>query len=323
MNLKCTMCYNALDMEKQIKLKSGYFQSYEYFKIQKQIGNEPVYFVVQDFDESSPTFGLNAINLFIYSPKDRVLRSLGEPSFFSIQARPSLEEILKTVDEYAKDKKAVLTIIDSLDFGVNQVYRQKGYKEKDYETSFLNLEQSEAELLDTFKKELRRVLKKDLGVIIKEVPEIEDLIHTYAKSYELSNKEIPDRFFEEARCKMGFGSHRYYYAVDSKGNLLGTLAMVIYNGEAKELHSSLTQFAYDNKLPAQDFLHWHVIKEAKKLKCKTFNTAGFQKFPATPKEKGIKQFKLKYNGEVCPMVEFRKYYGIWRFYYGFKRAVQR
>jgi hypothetical protein len=227
------------------------------------------------------------------------------------------------VDDYAKNKKVVLTIIDSLEFGIKQIYQQRGYKSKYYETSILNLEQSESELLTTFKKELRRMLKKDFSIKIKEISNIEDLISIYTKCYERSNKEIPDKFIEEARYKMEYGSHKYYFAKDSKGNLLGTLAMVIYNGEAKELHSSLTQFAYDNKLPAQDFLHWHSIKEAKKLKCRTFNMAGFQKLPSTPKENGIKQFKLKYNGEVYPKVEFRKYYGIWRFYYGFKRAIQR
>jgi lipid II:glycine glycyltransferase (peptidoglycan interpeptide bridge formation enzyme) len=323
MDLKCITYDSIDDLEKQVKLQSGYFQSYEYFKIQKQIGNDPIYFVVQDFDESSPTFGLNAINLFIYSQKDRVIRSIGEPSFFSVQTRPALNEILTGVDEYAKNKKVVLTIIDSLDFSMKQIYQQRGYKVKDYETSILNLEQSESELLTTFKKELRRLLKKDFDIIIKEISNIEDLIYSYTKCYEMSNKEIPDRFFEEAQYKIEYGSHKYYFAEDSKGNLLGTLAMVVCNGEAKELHSSLTQYAYDNKLPAQDFLHWHIIKEAKKLKCKTFNIAGFQKLPATPKEKGIKQFKLKYSGEVYPMIEFRKYYGIWRVYYGIKRLLSR
>lgn len=316
MDLKYTIHFDILDLEKDIHL-TNYFQSYEYFKVQKTIGNTPMYVIVRDKNR------INMINMFIHYPKDKIIRSLGEPLFLKSHIEESLKCALDFVDAYSKKNNIRLSIIDCIDFGLTQVYQEKKYTIERYSTSILDLQQTEEQLLMLFKKELRRILKKDYGIQVIEITNPDELEEVYGKCYKLSDKLIPDRFFEEARRKMKFNSHHYYYAIDATGELLGTLAMVIYNGEARELHSSLTKYSYDNRLPAQDFLHWHIIKEAKKKGCTTFNTAGFQILPKSQKEAGIRQYKLKYNGEIYPMLEMRKYYGVWRYIYGVRRILQK
>lgn len=282
-----------------------YYQSDDYYKQQNAIGNNAMFITA------------NNTTLLIVI-ENKILRILGSPECKGDTA--NISKLLKMIDEKAKEEGVKLSIWNT-DFKMDG--RRYKYRVKQYLTSKIDLTPTEEQLLTSFKKEVRRNIVHANGIIVREGTTFKEIEKAYKRSYKLSNKEMPERFFETVEYNMLKSKcFHYYYAESDNGNLLGTLAMVIYKEEAKELHSSTTEYAYNNKLNAQDILHWHLIKEAKRLGCKRFDLAGYELEPKTPKEKGIKQFKTKWNGQEYNMYEYRKYYGRWRMYYGIKRILQ-
>jgi lipid II:glycine glycyltransferase (peptidoglycan interpeptide bridge formation enzyme) len=88
-------------------------------------------------------------------------------------------------------------------------------------------------------------------------------------------------------------------------DILACLGMYVFNSVATENASSLSPLAYQNKIPAQDLLHWEMMLEAKRMGCHTFDMAGVNPNPQTPKESGIRRFKEKWGGKY---VEYNIYH---------------
>ena len=92
--------------------------------------------------------------------------------------------------------------------------------------------------------------------------------------------------------------YHFFVVKDKNHNILAVLAMYVYNGTATEIASALAPLSFEKKIPAQDLLHWEMMKVAKKLGCHTFDLAGFNPCPRTKKEEGIAKFKGKWGGVI-------------------------
>ena len=102
----------------------------------------------------------------------------------------------------------------------------------------------------------------------------------------------------------GIGYKKYYQffvAKDQKGSVLATLGTYRFKGVATEIMSHRSKGSFDNNLPAQDLLHWEIIKYHKSLGDHWFNLAGYSPNPNTPKEEGIRNFKKKWGGQEIPV----------------------
>ena len=102
------------------------------------------------------------------------------------------------------------------------------------------------------------------------------------------------------------GYYHYFIAESINGSTLATLGMYIFNGVATEIMSTLAPEALKLKVPAQDILHWEMMLEAKHLGCLTFDLAGINTNPQTPKEIGIRRFKEKWGGEYVEYYTYKK-----------------
>jgi lipid II:glycine glycyltransferase (peptidoglycan interpeptide bridge formation enzyme) len=64
--------------------------------------------------------------------------------------------------------------------------------------------------------------------------------------------------------------------------------------------------AQQEKIPAQDLLHWELMLRSRQLGCRAFDLAGISPDPATPKEVGIRRFKEKWGGEYVEYYTFER-----------------
>ena len=99
--------------------------------------------------------------------------------------------------------------------------------------------------------------------------------------------------------------------VNDSDIVLACLGMYIFNGVATEFASSISALAYEKKIPVQDILHWEMMLEAKRMGCHTFDMAGVNPSPQTPKEKGIRQFKEKWGGRYVEYNIYHKDMMLW------------
>lgn len=97
-----------------------------------------------------------------------------------------------------------------------------------------------------------------------------------------------------------------YFLAEKDGHPIAALGMFAVNGVATEIMSSISVSALKEKIPAQDLLHWELMLWAKRTGCHTYDLAGFNPTPKSPKEKGIARFKKKWGGEPVNHNVFRK-----------------
>jgi hypothetical protein len=90
------------------------------------------------------------------------------------------------------------------------------------------------------------------------------------------------------------GCYRFYVARHA-GQPAGTLGVYIWKGVATEIASTRSDEAIREQWPVQDLLHWHAMTELQH-EVETFHLAGYNPAEdASPKEKGIRQFKRKWG----------------------------
>ena len=176
----------------------------------------------------------------------------------------------------------------------------------------VDIEKEENELFMGLKNAARKCIKKckRLGVFVEKIKTIDEFREVYWRTYVESENQ-------QGRSANPFspiewendvnGYCHYYISRDENNDILACLGMCCFNGIAKEIASTLTPKAHDQKVPAQDLLHWELMLEAKRMGCHTFDLAGVKPNPLDSKEIGIKRFKKKWGGKYVEFNKYRRY----------------
>ncbi len=196
---------------------------------------------------------------------------------------------------------------------LKDIFQSFGFETKKWATYLVDLKQDEDSLWMYIGKSARKALKKvkEMDVVVKKVKDYDEYLEKFIKSYNKMEKEFgrtgpPLWFVKKTKCLDVLNSYYHYYYAEYKGNIVGVIGMYAYNGYATEITSSMSKLAYENKIYVQDLLHWEMFLDAKRLGCHTFDFAGVNPDPQTPKEKGIRQFKKKWGGKYLEFYIFEK-----------------
>lgn len=195
-----------------------------------------------------------------------------------------------------------------------QVFEQHGYEPDKWATLLVDLTADEETLwMDLHKagrKSVRKARREEL--VVRRITGLDDYLQNfyapYAATHAATGSSInPPRvarvvFEEDADT----GYYEYFVAESAEGRVLGLLGMYMFNGVATEISSALTPYAYEEKLPAQDILHWEMILYAKAHGCHTFDLAGIDPDPTDSKARGIRRFKEKWGGRFVEFYRFNK-----------------
>lgn len=197
------------------------------------------------------------------------------------------------------------------DDDIKDLFLEKGYEINEMQTAIVDLTPDLEEIFAGFHRSAQKGIRKceKEKITIKESQTLKDF-RTYFLDPALSAKEIEDEEGSEKRESLFHIGYPDYYnfftALDASGNILATLGTYRYNGLVTETTSSITPAGWESKLPAQDLLHWHAFQKHKSLGDQVFDLAGFLKTPRTPKEEGIKRFKLKWGNQALPILQYKK-----------------
>jgi len=253
------------------------------------------------------------------------LEWLDGPIFFAQDGKDRLETVkclLNWVDDYTKKNKlyyvSVLGLSHAsayqLDEGILSMMSKHGYVPSKWATYLVDLNHSEDDLLKNLNRAAIKNIKKreKMGCEIRRLTSFNEIENFFYKPYcafeEATGRKVMNPIgvtkilWEEDDHQY----YQYYAAITADGEVIGTLAMYIFNGVATEIASSISPQALEQKIPAQDFLHWHLLLEAKRLGCHTFDLAGVAPQPANAKEEGIRRFKAKWGGEYVEYYQYNK-----------------
>lgn len=248
--------------------------------------------------------------------------SMGGPVIIEDTSAVSCVDILLDyVDSYSgKNKIRSVTISPfryQQNYSTNQeildLFMKKGYSKKIWGSYLIDLSVSEDELLKSFEHSARKSLKQmiDKKIIIKKVNGSDEYIEKFIKPYnrieaEFGRSGIPICFAKKERISDISDKYYHYFYAEYNGNIEAVLGMFIYNGYATEVMSATSKLTYENKIYAQDVLHWEMYKYAKSVGCHTFDLAGVNPSPANSKEEGIRRFKKKWGGVYIEYPIFEK-----------------
>ncbi len=238
-----------------------------------------------------------------------------------------LKGFLKWVERYALTH--AIGVVRSNGFAVTSRLSQTplivtalaefGYKSSKWATLLVDLAVDEEHLWYRLDQAARNKIRKceRERVRVRKIIDFQDYIVNYHKPYAMAKEAyggtpsplyVAQVMFEEDLR----GYNTYFVAESQDGQVLATLGMYIFNGTATEMASALTPAAHELKIPAQDILHWEMIKYAKAHGCHTFNLAGIAPEPRDAKEAGIRRFKEKWGGRYVEYYRFEKVMWTWR-----------
>jgi len=201
--------------------------------------------------------------------------------------------------KYAFDKEIAL------------IYKNLGFSVETWASYLLDLNKTEDELFSNTKHSARKCIKKchRMGIKVEKIKNIEELKNIFWKYRSKFEKEFkrPVRVFSPVAWEEDKNKRYHYFITKSSDNrILAVLGMYIFNGIATEIASSISLYAYQKKIPAQDLLHWEMILAAKRLGCRIFDLAGINPNPKDSKEEGIRRFKEKWGGRYTEYYVYKK-----------------
>ncbi|MDO8873700.1 MAG: peptidoglycan bridge formation glycyltransferase FemA/FemB family protein [Methanoregula sp.] len=201
----------------------------------------------------------------------------------------------------------------SNDTRILNIFEQFGYTRKIWGTYLVDLTQDEDKLWMSLEHSARKSLKQmdGRGVIVKKVSGPQEFIEKFIIPYnrmekEFGRSEIPLWSAETIKNTENHDKYYHYFYAELGGNIEAVLGMPVYNGYATEIMSSTSKLAYENKIYAQDLLHWEMFRYAKSIGCHTFDLAGVNPHPSNAKEEGIRRFKKKWGGHYIEYSVFEK-----------------
>lgn len=232
---------------------------------------------------------------------------------------------LKCIDEQVRRSGAYVvnfhmptTAISSTsatNLDIRHIFAANGYTIMPWLTALVDLSVDEDEIFARFNRSARKGIRRceKEGIWVEkcdcEAMFLEDFCSTY---YGVSGKgtafDLANKRRALATWRIGDDAYRFFVARDMECQVLGTLGSYRFNGIATEIMSSRTAEADARHLPVQDLLHWELFRAHKALGDHTFNLAGFNPDPKTPKEIGIRRFKEKWGGSVVEVPYFTKHF---------------
>lgn len=246
----------------------------------------------------------------IYLPCYPTLHCQDGPMLTNGQDFESLERLLVWLKAYARETSA-LRISGTFSRTAPPehleacavVLRRQGFAVSPWGTFLVDLNLEEEQLLKGLDYSVRKNIRKcqDLGISCRHMGNIEEFERIFFETYKASENAYGRSCNPFSSFRPLFSSpidrfYDYFVACTPEGTPLATLGLYCFNRTGTETASTLTPLAYERKIPAQDLLHWHVIKFAKEKGMSLFDLAGVNPEPLTDKERGIHRFKKKWGG---------------------------
>jgi len=193
------------------------------------------------------------------------------------------------------------------------LFVQGGYDHLNWATVLVDLSLD----METLWRDLNRAARKCVnkcarqGVTVRRIRDLDDFRTSFFEPYRTSEtaygrKVNPLAVFEAMFEADASGRYDYFIALDDEQRTISTLGVHTFGGLATEIASTLVPAAREKGLPAQDLLHWELIRWAKGEGCRYFDLAGVNPQPRNRAEAGIRRFKEKWGGRLVIFDRFHK-----------------
>ena len=199
---------------------------------------------------------------------------------------------------------------------IYKLFYEKGFYSDPWGTVIIDIPKSEEDLFSSISRNQRRQIKKALqiGLKVKEAKTKKD----YNKVIKIIN-EISQQ------NKIFAHSNEYYHSlfeifnstnsiktfyIEYKKKLIATASVYLTGKKTARALVGHTEYSLQEKIPGMSFIEWFVIKWAKDNGYKNYDLTGTRPRSEDSKEKGIREYKLRWGGKEIHYPYFSKNYSI-------------
>ncbi len=180
------------------------------------------------------------------------------------------------------------------------------WENKQWATFIIDLRQSEDDLGKNLKKTARKAIHRaqEDGIVVRRISSLEDLRSYFDFACQCATrygKKMYD-FVDFETMWRHFRPHAIFetFVAEKDREPLAGLSIWGYNGIISELGSFQSERSFREKLYGSDLIKWEVMRWGLQQGYRTYDLAGVNPEPKTPKEQGIRQFKEKWGGQYQP-----------------------
>ncbi|MCD4832938.1 MAG: peptidoglycan bridge formation glycyltransferase FemA/FemB family protein [Bacteroidales bacterium] len=224
-----------------------------------------------------------------------------------------LELILKEYKKTVK-RKAIYSLFRNFwnwKDNEKEIFHKTGFEYEDHFNILINLKKSNDELWSEVhtkrRNEIRRAIKE--GTKFNILNDKKDLKATYKILKEVYQRAgLPlhsQTFFETVYEKLGL-EHFKIFIAQYEGEIIGTMFTLCFNNTIYDWYAGSYK-EYYKKYP-NDLIPWHVFLWGKENGYKTFDFGGAGK---PDKPYGVRDYKLKFGGELANIGRFELIHNKW------------
>lgn len=227
-----------------------------------------------------------------------------------------LEVILKNIKNIAHNN----TISGTSPFILNELPQQEvkkcflrnGFESSSWATFLIDLTLGEDELWNNLNRAGRRMVKRCQQKEVKvERISTEDELEKYYKLLLETRQRLgfnlppcfPNRIMWKYLKEKGILE---VFVAKQNNKWLAALGVIGFNNVFNEIAVAQSNYSLENKIYANDFIKWEIIKWGHQQGYKIYDLAGVSPKPKTTKEKGIYGFKAKWGGKLVSYYTYNK-----------------
>lgn len=200
------------------------------------------------------------------------------------------------------------------DTKIHKLFYKKGFYSDSWGTSVLDLTLSEDDLFHKIRRDQRRRIKKDmiLELNVKEAKTKKDYNKVIKIIKEMSQRNkifahTDNYYLTLFKIFNSHNSLKTFY-IEKKGRGIATISLYVYGKNVDRTLVGYTDYDAKSKTAGTSAIEWFAIKWAKENGYKNYDLTGIRPDTTDPKEKGIREYKLRWGGKEVHYPYFSKKY---------------
>jgi len=202
---------------------------------------------------------------------------------------------------------------------IYKLFYEKGFYSDSWGTVIIETSKSEEDLFSSISRNQRRQIKKALqiGLKVKEAKTKKD----YNKIIKIINEMCrqnkifvhPNEYYHSLFEVFNSTSSIKTFYIEYNKKLIATASVYLTGKKAARAFVGHTKSSLQEKIPGMPFIEWFVIKWVRNNGYFTYDLTGIRPLSEDSKERGIKEYKLRWGGREIHYPYFSKKYSKTRF----------
>lgn len=235
------------------------------------------------------------------------------------------KEVYRCILDYLDKNKYGCFIAQDLSLPINEeekiqkLFYRKGFYSDSWGTIIIDTSKSEEDLFSSISRNQRRQIKKasQIGLKVKEAKTKGD----YNKVIKIINEMCrqnkifvhPSEYYHSLFEVFNSTSSIKTFYIEYDKKLIATASVYLTGKKAARAFVGHTKFSLQEKIPGMPFIEWFVIKWVRDNGYKNYDLTGIRPLSEDSKEKGIREYKLRWGGREIHYPYFSKKYSKTKF----------